>query len=167
MKRRSASSNYNSVNSKIGTSTIPSALGQTITGALANIPFPFGIDSSGNYGYKKAGADTVVPFSSGLKYFCAVGASYSSDSSATYYENGILHASIRTSISQSLGSYVTMTWVGGANYVVKLTAAKAFTCTYTYYGRSQTEVNTEVTFAAGQFIVDFDYRSAPAVILVK
>lgn len=54
----------------IGDSQIPSALGQTITGALANIPFPFGIDSDGNYGYKKAGADTVVPFSSGGGYAC-------------------------------------------------------------------------------------------------
>lgn len=40
-------------------------MGQTITGALANIPFPFGIDSDGNYGYKKAGADAVTPFKSG------------------------------------------------------------------------------------------------------
>ena len=36
-----------------------------MTGALANIPFPFGIDSQGNYGYKKAGADSVIPFKSG------------------------------------------------------------------------------------------------------
>ena len=40
-------------------------LGQTITGALANIPFPFGIDVQGNYGYRKDGADTVTPFKSG------------------------------------------------------------------------------------------------------
>lgn len=63
--RRSATSNYSSMNSKIGSSAIPSALGTTITGALANIPFPFGIDSEGNYGYRKAGADTVIPFKSG------------------------------------------------------------------------------------------------------
>ena len=31
---------------------------------LSNVPFKFGIDSSGNYGYKKAGADTVIPFKS-------------------------------------------------------------------------------------------------------
>ena len=37
-----------------------------MTGALANIPFPFGIDDDGNYGYKKAGADTVTPFSVGI-----------------------------------------------------------------------------------------------------
>ena len=30
-----------------------------------DIVFPFGIDSDGNYGYFKAGADTVTPFSSG------------------------------------------------------------------------------------------------------
>ena len=47
----------------IGDSQIPSALGQTITGALANIPFPFGIDpDTGEYGYRKAGADAVTPF---------------------------------------------------------------------------------------------------------
>ena len=28
-----------------------------------DIPFSFGIDSNGNYGYKKIGADTVIPFS--------------------------------------------------------------------------------------------------------
>ena len=28
-----------------------------------HIPFSFGIDSNGNYGYKKIGADTVIPFS--------------------------------------------------------------------------------------------------------
>ena len=27
-----------------------------------NVPFKFGVDSSGNYGYIKAGADTVTPF---------------------------------------------------------------------------------------------------------
>ena len=26
------------------------------------MPFKFGVDSSGNYGYIKAGADTVTPF---------------------------------------------------------------------------------------------------------
>lgn len=26
------------------------------------MPFSFGIDANGNYGYKKAGADTVIPF---------------------------------------------------------------------------------------------------------
>lgn len=58
-KRRSATSKT----TLIGDSQIPSALGQTITGALANIPFPFGIDpTTGEYGYKKAGADTVTPF---------------------------------------------------------------------------------------------------------
>lgn len=42
-------------------------MGQTITGALANIPFPFGIDpDTGEYGYRKSGADTVTPFSSGV-----------------------------------------------------------------------------------------------------
>ena len=29
-----------------------------------DVPFLFGIDASGNYGYKKAGADTVIPFKS-------------------------------------------------------------------------------------------------------
>ena len=29
-----------------------------------DVPFSFGIDTSGNYGYKKAGADTVIPFKS-------------------------------------------------------------------------------------------------------
>lgn len=28
----------------------------------SNVPFRFGIDSNGNYGYIKAGADTVTPF---------------------------------------------------------------------------------------------------------
>lgn len=54
------------VNSKVGNSTIPSELGQTITGALTNIPFRFGIDSNGDYGYYKVGADSVSPFKSGL-----------------------------------------------------------------------------------------------------
>ena len=30
----------------------------------ADVPFSFGIDASGNYGYKKVGADTVIPFKS-------------------------------------------------------------------------------------------------------
>ena len=29
------------------------------------LPFKFGIDENGNYGYYKAGADTVTPFKSG------------------------------------------------------------------------------------------------------
>ena len=29
------------------------------------MPFKFGVDSSGNYGYYKAGADSVTPFKSG------------------------------------------------------------------------------------------------------
>ena len=29
-----------------------------------DVPFSFGIDTSGNYGYKKVGADTVIPFKS-------------------------------------------------------------------------------------------------------
>ena len=66
IQRRSPISNYSSIDSKIGSSQIPSALGTTITGALANIPFPFGIDpNTGEYGYRKAGADAVTPFSSG------------------------------------------------------------------------------------------------------
>ena len=60
-QRRSATSKY----AIIGDSQIPTTLGQTVTGALANIPFPFGIDSDGNYGYRKDGADTVTPFKSG------------------------------------------------------------------------------------------------------
>lgn len=75
-QRRSSTSNYSSMNSKIGSSQIPSALGQTITGALANIPFRFGIDSSGNYGYKKAGADTVIPFSSGPRLLLTSASQY-------------------------------------------------------------------------------------------
>ena len=33
------------------------------------IPFSFGIDSDGNYGYIKAGADAVTPFKNGIKGF--------------------------------------------------------------------------------------------------
>ena len=33
-----------------------------ITTLNSNVPFKFGVDSSGNYGYIKAGADTVTPF---------------------------------------------------------------------------------------------------------
>ena len=32
-----------------------------------NIPFSFGIDAQGNYGYFKAGADTVTPFKTFIK----------------------------------------------------------------------------------------------------
>ena len=37
----------------------------------ANLPFAFGIDNAGNYGYIKEGADTVTPFKSlfGVKYW--------------------------------------------------------------------------------------------------
>lgn len=37
---------------------------KVITAALANGNISFGIDANGNYGYKKAGADTVTPFKS-------------------------------------------------------------------------------------------------------
>ena len=33
----------------------------------ANLPFAFGIDNAGNYGYIKEGADTVTPFKHKLK----------------------------------------------------------------------------------------------------
>ena len=54
-------------NKKVDVDTV---LSTTSNNPIANstvaaaIPFSFGIDSSGNYGYKKAGADTVIPFKS-------------------------------------------------------------------------------------------------------
>ena len=80
----------------IGDSQIPAALGQTITGALANIPFPFGIDpNTGEYGYRKAGADAVIPFKSGggtvilgsLVYASNAGSSASFNTSQYDFEN--------------------------------------------------------------------------------
>lgn len=46
--------------------TIAGALAlKEVNSSLANGKISFGIDSNGNYGYKKEGADTVIPFSSG------------------------------------------------------------------------------------------------------
>lgn len=52
-----------------------------------DIPFGFGIDSSGNYGYKKVGADTVTPFLANIPfsdYYHEVSASNN-----TYYKYGV------------------------------------------------------------------------------
>ena len=52
-----------------------------------DIGFPFGIDSSGNYGYYKAGADTVTPFKVGSPDYTTVQTIYNSTlgrGSATY-----------------------------------------------------------------------------------
>ncbi len=67
----------------IGNNTVNVYGGESITGDGASkslvlgsqdpinevikLPFSLGIDSSGNYGYIKAGADTVTPFKSGVK----------------------------------------------------------------------------------------------------
>ena len=60
-----------------------------------DIVFPFGIDSDGNYGYFKAGADTVTPFKSGgdtvildsLVYGGSAGSSASFNTSQYDFEN--------------------------------------------------------------------------------
>ena len=43
-----------------------SALNSNLADSLGGITF--GVDADGNYGYKKAGADTVTPFKSGLEF---------------------------------------------------------------------------------------------------
>lgn len=42
-------------------------LDETINKLENKTPFPFGIDENGNYGYIKAGADTVTPFKQGFE----------------------------------------------------------------------------------------------------
>lgn len=48
-----------------GTSDRVAASIKAVNGVNGKVPFSFGIDADGNYGYIKAGADTVTPFKSG------------------------------------------------------------------------------------------------------
>ena len=48
--------------SSFSTTSVNAVQNKVITGALANGNIRFGIDAGGNYGYIKAGADTVTPF---------------------------------------------------------------------------------------------------------
>ena len=58
------------IDSAMSTSSVNPLQNKVITAALANGNIKFGIDSQGNYGYIKAGADTVTPFKNptGTKY---------------------------------------------------------------------------------------------------
>lgn len=42
--------------------TVPTTAADVNAAPATDVPFKFGVDSSGNYGYIKAGADTVTPF---------------------------------------------------------------------------------------------------------
>lgn len=60
------SDDVNGLKDIVGTGSVPAELGITITGALENIPFKFGINDDGDYGYIKRGADSVTPFKTGV-----------------------------------------------------------------------------------------------------
>ena len=49
--------------------TVEGNISDISTDISNRLPFSFGIDSSGNYGYKKEGADTVYPFSNGEPHY--------------------------------------------------------------------------------------------------
>ena len=53
------------IDSAISTGSTNPVQNSTIAAALANGRISFGVDGNGNWGYKKDGADTVYPFSSG------------------------------------------------------------------------------------------------------
>ena len=57
-----ASADANGVTAKALSANQGYLLQNQITTLNSNVPFKFGVDSSGNYGYIKAGADTVTPF---------------------------------------------------------------------------------------------------------
>ena len=54
------------IDSAISTSSNNPVRNSTIAEALANGRISFGVDANGKFGYKKDGADTVYPFSSGI-----------------------------------------------------------------------------------------------------
>lgn len=61
-----------------GTSDRVAASIKVVNDVDSKVPFKFGVDSDGNYGYIKAGADTVTPFKSGGHDFYGHGTSYNS-----------------------------------------------------------------------------------------
>lgn len=56
------------VDSSMSTTSTNPLQNKVITNALAAGRISFGVDSQGNFGYKKDGADTVYPFKDGVKF---------------------------------------------------------------------------------------------------
>lgn len=75
--------------SPLGTASPKVILGDMTSGGgsqTIEIPFGFGIDSNGNYGYKKVGADTVTPFLSPITANTASQSQYGlAGNPSTYY----------------------------------------------------------------------------------
>ena len=89
------------IDSAISTSSNNPVRNSTIAAALANGRISFGVDANGNFGYKKDGADTVYPFSSGV-----------SDASLIYSTEGL---SIGNSFSSNnINSLIEV----GAKYII-------------------------------------------------
>ena len=73
-----------------------------------DIVFPFGIDSDGNYGYFKAGADTVTPFSSSaFEEVLSVTAFYGTSPTAFYAASDFSYYSTQYQ-GWSRGSYISL-----------------------------------------------------------
>ena len=54
------------------------------------MPFKFGVDSSGNYGYYKAGADSVTPFRTGNATAAQVLSGYTFANASSHYVTGTM-----------------------------------------------------------------------------
>lgn len=105
----------------------------------ADIPFKFGIDENGNYGYIKAGADTVTPFKRDMKnlkiqfnassiadltigntYFIAIGNFQTTKNTGTVSAGAeVLYQSEWVGSTVAYNNYYYM----GRFYIVKATAA--------------------------------------------
>lgn len=86
---------------------------ETTDGEGNTVKFQFGIDSDGNYGYKKAGADTVIPFKTG-------------GNSVSIYTYSDLHSNTTTRpvmIDNTNGDFTTFTTAGiaGGDYISEAT----------------------------------------------
>lgn len=148
----------------IGNSQIPSTLGQTITGALANIPFPFGIDATtGDYGYYKAGADTVTPFRSGYKYICVVQSNYNSGTTMIWYYNDSWDgASVSRDRWVTCGAYIQVQ-CASSTYTTVIKALSSFTATMYY---SQGSATTQ-SYSNGDIVrASHSYTRSPTIILI-
>ena len=144
--------------------------GEILSEINAKLPFRFGIDADGNYGYIKAGADSVIPFSSGsglprflIKVYnpsdsgATIGVldlNTMADDEADYQHVATHHFSDLFEITYG---NITSTW-----YTIRFFAP--VTLYFKQYGTSQMSVSH---YNAGEFTNLFKYNSADGYAIAE
>lgn len=117
----------NPVQNRIITNEINSVKNNLKSG---NIEFKFGVDSNGNYGYYKTGADTVTPFKNPI-----------GEKTDTYSGNGTFTVNVLDYATHKITVNVNDTPTLQSKTVSPTTSKQTITADPTYYGLSQVVVN--------------------------